>query len=250
MPFSVLVTGANRGIGLELTRLLVSGPKPADTVFATCRNTSDCKDLQDIQKSHSNLHILQLDVCEEASYPRLVQEVSNVVKDGGLNLLINNAGSASRGRELSVVTSEDMVQLFRTNCVAPLMLTKAFLPLLRAAAADPAFAGDVMSDRRAAVLNINSRMGSIDDNKSGQRYAYRTSKVGLNSVTRSLGIDLRPDHILVVSMDPGWVRTRMGGANGKIAPEESASRILTAMAKMTNQHTSTYVDHFGEPILW
>ena len=69
-----------------------------------------------------------------------------------------------------------------------------------------------------------------------------------NAVTRSLGIDLRPEHILVVSMDPGWVQTRMGGPGAKITAEESAKRIVTALAKLGPQHTSTYLDHFGEPI--
>ncbi|KAF0291959.1 C-factor [Amphibalanus amphitrite] len=252
MAFSVLVTGANRGIGLELTRRLVSqsGTDQAKHVFATCRNTGDCKDLDDIKEKHDNLHILELDVTDEASYPRLVKQVEQVVKGDGLNLLINNAGFANN-QPLHELTSEQMRHMYDVNCIAPIMLTKAFLPLLRAGShANPDLSGEIMCWKRAAVVNINSRMGSIADNGMGKFYAYRASKAAQNAVTRSLGIDLRPERILVVSVDPGWVQTRMGGPNGKISPEESARRIVSTLSKLGPEHTSTYMDNLGEPLPW
>jgi len=249
MASSVFVTGTNRGIGLELIRQLACGPKPAKHVFATCRTES--QELKEIQAKSSNLHLLKFDVCDESSYARVVAEVADVTQGAGLNLLIHNAGSNEGGKELESLTSEAMLRLYRLNCVAPLMLTKALLPLLRTAAAAPALSGsDVMSARRACVLNISSRIASIEENKSGRKYAYRASKTALNCVTRSLGVDLRPEHILVVAMDPGWVRTDMGGPNGLISTQESAERILQAVETLDQQHTATYVDHFGNPLPW
>jgi len=247
MPFSVLVTGANRGIGLELTRQLAASHS-ADHVFATSRNTNDCQDLKDLQKKHKHVHILQLEVCDESSYPRLVREVQDVVKGAGLNLLINNAGIA-RKTPLAEVTSDEMVQLFNTNSVAPLMLSKAFLPLLRAAAGSAAVQ-DKMSWRRAAIVNISTKLASMEDNSSGGFYSYRASKAALNMVTRSLGIDLRPEHILAVTLEPGWVRTDMGSQRANTSPEECAADILSTLPKLGAEHSATFIGRKGDSVPW
>jgi len=219
-------------------------------VFATCRNLGECKDLDELKQKYENLHILQLDVTDEASYPRLVKEVKDVVKGNGLNLLINNAGMLT-SLPLHQLDSSDMRRNYDVNCVAPMMLSKAFLPLLREAShASPELSGSTMCWKRAAVINISSRLGSVTENGMGKMYAYRASKTAQNAVTRSLGIDLRPEHILAVSMDPGWVQTSMGGPNGKITAEESAKRIITTLSKLGPKDTSAYLDHFGEPIPW
>lgn len=203
-----------------------------------------------MKQKFNNLHILELDVTDEASYPRLDQEIRDVVKGNGLNLIINNAGVAAN-TPLHELTSEEMKRLYNTNTVAPIMITKGLLSLLRAASyASPELSGDMMCYKRAAVINISSRLGSIAENAGGKYYAYRASKVALNSVTRSLGIDLRSEHILVTSVDPGWVQTNMGGPNGKITAKQSAENIIDTLAKLGPQHTSLYLDNLGEPIAW
>jgi len=246
MPFSVVVTGGNRGIGLELVRQLAAS-HAADHVFATCRNTNDCQDLKDLQKKHSNVHILQLEVCDEASYGRLVKEVEDVVKDSGLNLLINNAGIL-KWNKLTDVKKDHLVEHFNTNCVAPLQISRAFLPLLRAAGAKST--DSKMSWRRAAIVNITSKMGSLEDNTSGAGYSYRASKAALNMVTRSLGTDLRPEHILAVALEPGWVKTDMGTQRANTSVEQCVGDILSTLPKLSDEQTATYVSRTGKPVPW
>jgi NAD(P)-dependent dehydrogenase (short-subunit alcohol dehydrogenase family) len=190
----VFVTGANRGIGLELVRqMLLRG----DRVFATCRQPELATELNRLQENHNGiLTVLPLDVANKEAIDHAVSTVRGFAD--GLDALFNNAGVGGGREPLGQIIENDLVQTYRVNAVAPLMIAQALLPLLEK--------GD-----RPAIVNITSRMGSIDDNGSGGYYAYRASKAALNMLNKSLAIDLARNSIISVVIHPGWVQTDMGG---------------------------------------
>ncbi|GBM32568.1 C-factor [Araneus ventricosus] len=244
---SVLITGANRGIGLEFVKQFLNLPSPPNIIFATCRNPDKADDLQNLAKSNPNVKILPLDVKDESSFPKIRQQLEQEVGETGLNLLINNAGIAI-WKDLNNVTKEDMMENFQVNTVSPLLLTKELLPLLKTAAAK--VGGDSLSCARAAVVNITSKMGSIDDNTSGGFYPYRTSKTALNMVTKSLSVDLKPDGILAFVLHPGWVQTDMGGKNALITTTTSVSGMLNTIQQANEKHCGLMLNYDGKPIPW
>ncbi|NXE09207.1 GSFK dehydrogenase, partial [Lophotis ruficrista] len=157
---SVLVTGANRGIGLGFVRNLLAMPDPPKWVFATCRDPEGqrAQDLQNLASKHPNLVIVQLDVTDPASIQAAAARVEEKLGGSGLNLLINNAG-IGKLNTLDTETLEDMIQIYTTNTVGPLLVGQAFLPLLKKAAQwSP---GSALSCSKAAIINISSSAGSI-----------------------------------------------------------------------------------------
>ena len=244
---SVLITGANRGIGLEFVKQLLVLPTPPKLVLATCRNPDKADELQLIAKSNSIVKVLTLDVKDVDNFPNFRQQVECEVGDNGLNLLINNAGIMF-GDSLDKVSKETMVENFEVNVVSPLLLVKELLPLLKKAASRVNTKN--LSCLRAGVVNITSKMGSIDDNASGGCYPYRTSKTALNMVTKSLSVDLKPMGILVFLLHPGWVITDMGGKNALITAETSVSGMLKSILNSNEEHCGAFLNYDGKKILW
>lgn len=245
---SVLITGCNRGIGFGLIKYLTQQPNSPPYLFATCRNPSKAEDLQEIAEKHKNVHILQLDVTDFGSYDTVVKNVESIVQDEGLNLLLNNAGISSKYTRINLVKVEQMTSGFMTNTVAPLMLTKAFIPLLKRAAQNKS--SEPLSASRAAVINFSSVLGSIAENSQGGLYPYRASKAALNAVTRSMSVDLKPDGIIVTSMHPGWVKTEMGGQNAPMTVEESVSNIIKTVFSLSEQHSGKFIQYDGKELPW
>jgi len=228
-PKSVFITGGNRGIGLEFVRqFLALSPTPKH-VFATCRQPENAPELNQLAKDNSNLHIVKLDVTDYSTLPAIVSKVEAVVGSDGLNVLVNNAGIL-RQTKLEDVTVEEMRAHFETNSVAPLMITKALLPLLKKGAA--AHGGSELSLDKGAVVSVSSMMGSISDNTSGSLYAYRASKASLNIISKSLACDLKADGILSFVLSPGWVSTDMGGKNARMTPEQCVTGLMRSMKKV------------------
>ncbi|KAK4337010.1 hypothetical protein RND71_043965 [Anisodus tanguticus] len=191
---SVLITGANRGIGLEFVKQFIKlGSNNVNYIIASCRNPEKASELNDLAKVNENLNILKLDVKDYSKYNEFYNNLFSIVGDKGLDLLINNAGILIRS-ELDDITPEKMIENFEINTVTPLMLTKSLLPLLKLSA---------QSKKRTIVANISSKIGSIDDNTSGGRYAYRASKTALNQVTKSLSVDLKSFGIECTAIHPG-----------------------------------------------
>ncbi|XP_072242664.1 C-signal-like isoform X3 [Leuresthes tenuis] len=209
---SVLITGSNRGIGLQLVKELARSSKRPATIIATARNPAGSTALHEVSRTYPAVHIVTLDVCSEHSISSALEEVQSIVGNNGLNCLINNA-AIGFSTSINSVTPEVMMRTFQVNSVAPLFVTKAFLPLLQTAAAKSIG----MGIHRAAVINVSSVLGSIELNCGDfKSYAYRTSKAALNMVTRCLAADLRSDGILCMSLHPGWVKTDMGGPHVSI----------------------------------
>ncbi|KAM4618501.1 C-signal [Polymixia lowei] len=252
---SVLVTGASRGIGLQIVNSLVTGGFSPGKIIATARNPGDAQDLQKLAEKHPNIHILPLDVVSQESIEKAAEEVDHLVQGEGLNVLINNAG-INVVANFQTVTAEMMMENFHTNSVAPLMITKAFLPLLkRAASRGGADGTGSMGIQRAAVINVTSLLGSVELNwgegaNNFKWYPYRTSKSALNMVSRCMAVDLEPDGILCMALHPGWVRTDMGGPEAPLSPEESISSMLSVIGGLTEKDHGTFLHYTGEPLPW
>jgi len=204
-----LVTGAGGGIGLEICRqLLESG----DTVVA-CPRVSGSEGLSGLAREHPDrLHKVPVDVGDEAALTAAVPVVEQRVDH--LDLLVNNAGIYPKtDGGLEQLDPANLVRAFEINAVAPLLVTRAFLPLLRRG-----------SGRR--LIQVTSLMGSIQDNTSGGSWAYRMSKSALNMAVRNLGHELGHDGFVCVAIHPGWVQTRMGGAGAPTPLREGTAEVL------------------------
>jgi len=232
----VIVTGANRGIGLEYVRqLLLANPAPKHLIATT--RQADNPELDKLRANHQSLHVLRLEVKNYQSFGDFAKQVEQIVGTDGVDTLINNAGILVN-KNLTDVSAQDMIDNFEVNTVSPLMLTKALLPLLKVSAAN----------RKTAVVNITSQIGSIDDNTSGGLYPYRTSKTALNMVSKCLAVDLKPSAIKVIALHPGWVQTDMGGPNAKITTETSVSNMINTIKSINDSTLGDFLNYDGKPI--
>ncbi|XP_052437713.1 C-factor [Carassius gibelio] len=249
---NLMVTGASRGLGLQIVESLVTGGFSPGNIIATARNPDGAKELQMLAEEHQNIHIIKLDVTCQESIERAASEVEQLVHEEGLNCLINNAG-INVVANLETVTAHKMLENFHTNSVAPLMITKAMLPMLKRAAAKGTGTG--MGIQRAAVINMTSLLGSVelywgDRANTFKWYPYRTSKSALNMVTRCLAVDLEADGILCMALHPGWIRTDMGGPEAPLSPEESISCVLSVIGGLTEKDHGSFLHYTGEQLPW
>ncbi|CAG2178992.1 unnamed protein product, partial [Oppiella nova] len=202
---------------------------------ATTRQSSH-PELDQLRDKHPNrLHVLQLEGTNYSSFPEFVKQVEAIVGDQGLDTLINNAGIALRDG-LDSVTAEVMLKNFEVNSVAPLMLTKALLPLLKVSGAKG----------KASVVNISSTAGSISKTSSHTIYPYRTSKAALNMITKCLAVDLKPHNIHVISICPGHLKTDMGGPNAALEVSTGVSGVMNVIKTMvTDDNLGKLINHEG-----
>lgn len=225
----VVVTGANRGIGLEfVSQYLHNG----DHVLATYRESLG--GLEELQQSFSEqLKVAQLDVAGEGAGGIVLASASNKAID----LLIHNAGIYPDAEPESSGAVDEWLQAFLVNSISPIRLTYQLLPALR-------------RGTKAGVAFLSSKMGSIADNTSGGSYLYRSSKAALNAAAKSLAIDLKEEGIPVVILHPGWVQTDMGGRNALISPEVSVSGMRRVLHELTLKKSGQFVAYDGNSILW
>ncbi|XP_040981968.1 short chain dehydrogenase gsfK-like isoform X1 [Aquila chrysaetos chrysaetos] len=257
---SLLVTGANRGIGLELVRQFLGMPSPPAWVFAACRDPKGqrVQELQNLASKHPNLVIIPLEVTDPASIKAAAARVGEHLGGSGLNLLINNAGIA-KASSLDNETLENMTQIYTTNTVGPLLLGQAFLPLLKKAAQGSP--GSALNCSKAAIINMSSSAGSIEEVflwNYGQVVSYRCSKAALNMLTKCQSLGYREHGILCAALHPGWVQTNMGGSGSQKEPEHRcvhsphASNGGTASPAGTNELNSSsgvHKDGAGDPLV-
>ena len=227
------ITGANRGIGFGLVRHLLAR---GDRVFAGCRNPEQAYELNALQHEHGDqLSVVPLDVTDPAAVNSAAATLQGLTD--GLDLLINNAGVGGGRQNLGGLQPDDLLATLRVNTVGPLLVSQALLPLLK-------------KGRRPAIINITSRMGSVDDNCSGGSYAYRASKAALNMVNKSLAVDLAGAGIIAVVIHPGWVQTDMGGAHARISVDTSVQGMLAVIAGLSASDTGRFLAWDGEEIPW
>lgn len=223
MSHTWVVTGANRGLGLELARQLQAR---GEEVVATTRSESG-----DLTKLGVRVELL--DTSDEASIRTFAERLEGIPID----ILINNAGTGGDHEGLDNLATDTLRRCFLINSMGPLLVTKALLPNLRAG-------------NRRVVVQMTSKMGSVTDNTSGGSYPYRMSKAALNMANRSLSIDLAPEGITCTLMHPGWVRTDMGGSHAPLSVEESVRSMLNVIDKLSAEDSGRFFDYSGEQIPW
>jgi NAD(P)-dependent dehydrogenase (short-subunit alcohol dehydrogenase family) len=230
MRQTILITGANRGIGLALTAELLKG---GHDVLAATRSPEKARDLWKLRETHGeSLEVLQMDVTSEES---IKAEESNVdVLATKLDVLINNAAVFPEDGDESIfdMKLEHFREAFETNVIGVIRVTRAFVPLLE-------------KGTNPRIVNISSGAGSVTAKEDYRCYAYAASKAALNMVTRGLAAEFRPRGICVVAMTPGWVKTEMGGPNAPLTPEQSARAIARTITALTMEKTSLFLERTG-----
>ncbi|KFV64731.1 hypothetical protein N307_13217, partial [Dryobates pubescens] len=252
---SVLVTGANRGIGLGFIQHFLGMPTPPKWVFAGCRDPKGqrAQELQNLASKHPNLVIVSLDVSTPASIKAAAATVEKHLGGSGLTLLINNAGVAKINK-LEEETLEDMRQVYTTNTIGPLLMGQAFLPLLKKAAQGSPGSG--LSCSKAAIVNMSSIAGSIEEMyvwEYGQVISYRCSKAALNMLTKCQSLGYREHGILCITLHPGWVQTDMGSGGPHKPPltvDTSVRGMLKVLSSLSEKDTGTFLDWEGKVVPW
>lgn len=231
MP-STLITGANRGLGLEFARQYASD---GWQVYATCRNPDSATELCrltdiDVDK----LRILQLDVSDFAS----VKAAGAKLAGQPIDVLINNAGvGGASNQTIGNINYEAWAKVLDANTMGPMRVSEAFVD-------------NVARSERKTIVTLTSGMGSIADNTSGGAFAYRSSKAAVNMVMRSLAIDLAPRGITCVVANPGWVQTDMGGPRATLSPAESVSRLRRLIDSLRPAQSGKFFNHDGREYAW
>lgn len=246
---SVCITGGNRGIGLELVRQFLNLPQGPNHVFATCRNPESASDLIALKSAHpGKLHILQLEITNYESFPKIASDIQEIVGEDGLNLLINNAGILPMQRYLEDAQIETMMEAFQVNCVAPMFLTRALLPLLEKSASKNK--DSPMGIGRAGVVQMSSSIGSINENASGRLYAYRTSKAALNMVMKTMSLEFKSKGIITICMHPGHVQTDMGGKSATLTAQDCVSQMIDTLQKMNEKDHGCFLRYNYTSVSW
>lgn len=231
MP-NVLITGANRGIGLEFTRQYAGA---GWRVFATCRHPAEADTLQDLA-SRENISVHRLDVTRSQD----IHDIAWEMRDIPIDVLLNNAGiyleSHYLGPELGAIRYDDWLRTIEVNTFGAVRLTEKLFP-------------NVRDSGRRLVVTITSHMGSIADIHSPGSYYYRSSKAALNAAMQGLAETLRPHGIGVLLLHPGGVKTRMGPSDG-ISPEQSVRGMRRIIERFNLSDTGRFVSFDGTPIPW
>ena len=251
----VVVTGANRGIGLEFCKQILA-KSDGNSVVASCRDPSAATDLTALQKEMgaSRLAIVALDVADEKSIAKWAESLASLepvkAHGGSISVVINNAGTTGTDGyskwELQDMTADEMMHVYRVNTVGPMLVTQQLVKrgLVGSVAGSPS-EGPV-----SLVGNVTSKVGSVDDNGSGKGYAYRASKAALNIVNKSMSIDLADRGVWCQLLHPGWVRTRMTEGRGLIDADESAAGLIKAMEGEYGPINGCWYDYKGDEIPW
>jgi NAD(P)-dependent dehydrogenase (short-subunit alcohol dehydrogenase family) len=228
---SILITGTNRGIGLEFVKHYL---KNNEKVIATCRNRNSAKDLLELENTTNNLSLVELDV----SNPNSINNFTSKIAGLPIDTFISNAGvSGPKNIEFGNFDAKEWLDVFNINTIAPLIITQKILKNLR-----------LGKDKK--LVFISSKVGSIEDNTSGGMYIYRTSKTALNQVIKSLSIDLKEENFIVVALHPGWVQTDMGGPNALIDTKTSVKGMTEAIDNLTSKNSGKFYNYDGSAIPW
>jgi len=225
-----LVTGASRGIGLEMVKQLLSA---GCNVVGACRNPDGARDLWEVESDYkTRFRLLKIDVSDASSIEAAAKAISALPID----VLVNNAGILRGAEEgLMTLSFDDVLKSFLINTVGPMRVTKAFMPNLRLAT-------------NPKIINITSKMGSIEDNKGGGYYGYRMSKTALNMFNSCLKSEFRD--IISVVLHPGWVKTEMGGPSAPTDPYDSVKGLLSVIHKFEMSDSGKFMDFCGQEIKW
>ena len=226
---TVLITGANRGLGYEFVKQYSEN---GFEVLACCRNRNNAKELKELAETSNKIKVYELDV----GNLKVIKSLSQQLKNEKIDVLINNAG-IYRSSTVGNINYDEWIESFKVNTIAPYQMVENFL-------------NQIMNSDLKKVVSITSKMGSIDDNTSGGSYIYRSSKTALNSMMRCLTHDLKNQGVATLTLHPGWVRTDMGGPGGWIDSFESVKGMIKQIDKLTIDDSGKYLDYAGKSINW
>jgi len=230
MP-TVLITGANRGIGLALARGYAG---EGWHVHACCRHPNKAKDLKALEEDFGDRIVLhRLDVTDGLMVAGLARELAGEAID----VLINNAGVSGPRSGFGETDYDRWQAVIAVNSFAPLHMAERF-------------AEQVARGERKLIVNISSKMGSIAANVSSNSIIYRASKAALNQISKCVSVALAPRGITVILFHPGWVSTDMGGAEAPVTPEDSAAGIRAVIARVTPADNGRFFNYDGEELPW
>ena len=230
---TTLITGANRGIGLEFSRQLA---EDGWCVLACSRDLEKSDALNKLAAEYpERITLYALDVTDHGQIEKLSQTLANKPID----LLINNAGVFPdiNDRSFGQTDYDSWAYAFLVNTMAPLKMAEEFI-------------AQITQSSRKTIVTITSKMGSVADNGRGGSYIYRSSKSAVNMVIKSIAIDLESNDIISVLLHPGWVRTDMGGPSGLISVEQSVSGMLSVIREVTSADSGKFIAYDGQIIPW
>lgn len=230
---SILVTGSNRGLGLEWVRQYA---RQGWRVFATCRYPGQADELQELATQQDNVTIHRLDVTVAEQLAALSQEIN----DAAIDLLVNNAGVYHEqwGQDpLGQIKYEDWQHTFDVNTLGPMRLSEVLVD-------------HVARSKKRLIVAITSHMGSIADITSARDYAYRSSKAALNAAMKGLSLEVAERGLGVLLLHPGWVRTRMGGDSAPLSTQESVSGMRKIVDSFHISQSGSFFRYDGERMPW
>ena len=228
---NVLITGANRGLGLGFVKKYL---EKNVHVLCTTRDISGSKELLECKERYpNNIEIFELDLLKENGAKTLANQLNGTPID----ILINNAGVGSSNQHFEAVSSKPWLEVLKVNLIAPLIITQSLIE-------------NVKKSSAKKINFLSSQLGSIEDNKSGGMYIYRSSKTGLNQVVKSLSIDLKAYGITVVALHPGWVKTDMGGPNAPVSIDESVEGMIRVIETTDIKETGKFLNYDGRELPW
>lgn len=232
MKYSVFITGSNRGIGLEFVKQYAEKDW---LVYASCRNPEQAVKLQRLSKKYKNIHVIQLDVSSEKQVNSLTKKFQRTPID----VLINNAAILDKKRILfKNLTPTHFINLFLINTISPLLITRALLPSLNLG-------------KLKIVASLSSLISSLTENYGDKwnHYTYKTSKTALNMAMSCFAIEPKYAEIKVILLDPGWVKTDMGGKDATISVQESVSGMIKVMASKKLK-SRIFINNLGKEQAW
>ena len=224
MATTYLITGASRGLGAEFVRQL---RERGHEVIAAVRNAEKARDA-----ARAGARIVQLDVDRPDGFDAFARSL-----DVPIDVLVNNAGIAAGDGSLPSLSSETMDRVFRTNVAGPALLTKALLPLLRRGS-------------RKVVVNVSSSLGSLAGTSGGFSYAYCASKAALNMLTVLMHAELSGEQFTVISLDPGWNRTDMGGRSAPLDPKDTVRSMVGILERLAPADSGKFIGWDDQPRPW
>ena len=228
-----LISGANRGIGLEFTRQLLAR---GEHVIAACRHPGKATALNALAGEHpGRLHVLPLDVADPKSRASLVHDLPLVLGDDRLDLLVNNAGVLHSGERFSHVEAAILEDSFRTNAIGPFLLAQALAPLL---------------NDGARIANLSSVMASLASRGEFRSPSYCASKAAQNMLTVQLAQAVAARGIVVLALHPGWVQTEMGGEHATVPTADAVRGLLQVVDGATPAQSGSFLDWRGGALPW
>ncbi len=232
MTHAILITGASRGIGLELAKQYAG---KGWRVFACCRNPQGADQLGWLAGGSSGaVTIHRLDVTET----RQIRALADELRDEKIDILFNNAGTGNPDEQgFGQADEADWIEAFKVNTIGPMKMAEAFV-------------NQVTRSGRKVMAVMSSVMGSITNNSSGEYYIYRSSKAAVNMVMKSIAVDLEPKGVISVCFHPGWVRTEIGGPHAPLSPEESVKGIRKVLDLLDHEDNGKFLTYEGRELPW